>query len=441
MDFRISPEYGESILLAVSGGVDSIVMAELFDRARKADFRPLRLCLAHCNFHLRGEESDGDEESVREWAGNHGVELFTADFDTRAFASEHGVSIEMAARELRYRWFDVLCSEHGFKGVCVAHNANDNAETLILNLLRGTGLKGLCGLREQSRNPYGNSLVFRPMLEYSRDWIQHYAADHSISYRTDSTNLENDCKRNLIRNEIFPLFASVNPSFLRTLNRDAEHLSMAGEIVRAYMREYLPETFLEACESPSAPFFMDREELHTLKFRRYFLHVLLQGYGFTAATVGDFCDMLDAGYKAGHIFYSDSYVMITASAGVKIISRSEYEGEIGTDGVSVELVAWNPSMSPIPPEGVLYLDASRTGGEPVIRKWEAGDWLRPLGMKGKKKVSDLLTDLKYDLTRKNGVLIAGREGDSHVLAVVGLRIDESVKITSSTSEAYRISKV
>lgn len=441
MNFRISPEYGESILLAVSGGVDSIVMAELFDSARKADYRPLKICLAHCNFHLRGEESDGDEESVRVWAREHGVELFTAGFDTRTFAAEHGVSIEMAARELRYRWFDALCSEHGFKGVCVAHNSNDNAETLMLNLLRGTGLKGLCGLRELSRNPYGNSLVFRPMLGFSRAWIQQYASDNAISYRTDSTNLENDCKRNVIRNEIFPLFASVNPSFLRTLNSDAEHLSMADEIVQSYMREHLSEAFLKACASPVAPFFMDVDELRALPYRRYFLHVLLQGYGFAAATVGDFCDMVDAGYKAGHIFYSDAYVMITASSGVRIISKSEFGRESVADAVSVELLDWNQSMSPVAPEGVLYLDASKTGGEPVIRKWEPGDWLRPLGMKGKKKVSDLLTDLKYDLARKKGVLVVGREGDSHVLAVVGLRIDESVKITFSTSEAYRISKV
>ena len=202
---RVNPhKYGESILLAISGGVDSLVMGELFIDGNAyfgADApSPVSLAVAHCNFHLRGEESDGDAAFVKAWADRHGLKCYTADFQTEEYAREQGVSIEMAARELRYEWFDHLCNEHGFDGVCVAHNANDNAETLMLNLLRGTGVKGLCAMAEASVNPYGSSRVFRPMLGFTRDEIDSYANGHGLSWRTDSTNAQPDYKRNRIRN-------------------------------------------------------------------------------------------------------------------------------------------------------------------------------------------------------------------------------------------------
>ena len=184
---RVFPHrYGESILLAVSGGVDSIVMAHLFLK------KPVKICIAHCNFHLRCAESDSDAAFVQEWASSRGVECLIKDFDTQQYASSRNISIEMAARELRYTWFDALCKERGFDGTCVAHNANDNVETLFLNLLRGTGLKGLCAMSPISANPYGSSKIFRPLLDYSRDEIVDYAAAHSLEYRTDSSNLSSE---------------------------------------------------------------------------------------------------------------------------------------------------------------------------------------------------------------------------------------------------------
>ena len=207
------PDSG-AVLLAVSGGIDSMVMADLFLNSAHSS----RITLAHCNFHLRGEESDGDCAFVRDWACTHGVPFREAGFDTRSYAGEHGVSIEMAARELRYSWFASLCDEEGFSAVAVAHNANDNAETLILNLLRGTGLTGICGMRELS--PLAGSafaVLIRPLLGFSRDEIREYALSRGLEWREDSTNADSAYKRNLIRNEVFPLFSKVNPSISREM--------------------------------------------------------------------------------------------------------------------------------------------------------------------------------------------------------------------------------
>ena len=159
-----------------------MVMASLFLREHRKGNVPLRrLAVANCNFSLRGEESDGDSALVQKWCEDNGVEFFGKVFDTAVFASKEGISIEMAARQLRYEWFDSLCVNEGFDGVCVAHNANDNAETLMLNLLRGTGIKGLCAMEEFSRNPYGSTWVFRPLLGFSRAEIEGWAREHSLS--------------------------------------------------------------------------------------------------------------------------------------------------------------------------------------------------------------------------------------------------------------------
>ena len=197
--------YDKKTLLAVSGGIDSMCMAEIFVRRYPCE----SLAVAHCNFNLRGEESDGDESLVRSWAEEHGVRFHVRSFDTKGFAAEHGVSIEMAARELRYRWFAELCSVEGYDEVAVAHNANDNAETLMLNLLRGSGMKGLVGMSDVSAIPYAEdsaARLVRPLLDMTRKQIEGYALANRVKYRNDSTNFSSDYKRNMLRNEVFPVY-------------------------------------------------------------------------------------------------------------------------------------------------------------------------------------------------------------------------------------------
>ena len=231
--------------------------------------------VAHCNFHLRGADADADAEMVEKWADEHGVPFFRADFDTAAYASQHGISIEMAARELRYGWFARIAFENGYDAVAVAHNANDNAETLVLNLLRGTGLRGLCGMSRSGDLREGIKLL-RPMLGMSRKEIEAYAAEHGVEYREDSTNAELEYKRNRIRNAVFPEFERINPSFVRTLNTDMEHFAQADAIVQDY--------FIQAKEKILEEDTIKVPELLSLKHWRYVLFRLVEPLGFHADT-------------------------------------------------------------------------------------------------------------------------------------------------------------
>ena len=207
------------LLVAVSGGIDSMCLAE------KVRLSGEPFAIAHCNFCLRGAESDADEHLVQSWADSHGITCHVKHFDTTAYSEKHGVSIEMAARELRYAWFGSLCREYGYEAVAVAHNANDNAETLLLNLLRGTGLQGILGMKPSGFIPvpeYSDIPLLRPLLGMTREEIEEYARAAGIPWRDDSSNFENYYKRNKLRNLVFPVFKEINPSFIHTLNRDME---------------------------------------------------------------------------------------------------------------------------------------------------------------------------------------------------------------------------
>jgi len=216
-------------LLAVSGGVDSMYLAH-----RASEFYPgASFIVAHCNFQLRGEDSDSDEEFVKEWCRKAGFEFRSIRFDTFSYASTEGLSIEMAARNLRYQWFSDLCKKEECEAVVVAHNANDNAETLILNLLRGTGSRGVRGMSEKSVRDNG-LVILRPMLGIPRKDIVSWMSEHGYAWREDKTNAESIAKRNVLRNEVFPLFEKINPGFLTTLQEDMARLRQTDDIAEDY---------------------------------------------------------------------------------------------------------------------------------------------------------------------------------------------------------------
>lgn len=386
----------------------------------------VRLAVAHCNFHLRGEESDGDEAFVRGFAQGLGLECHVQDFDTEGYAREHGISIEMAARELRYRWFDRLCREHGFGAVCVAHNANDNAETLMLNLLRGCGIKGLCGMEYMGRNPYGDSMVCRPMLEYTRADIEAYAAQRGLKWREDSTNAESMCKRNILRNEVFPLLAQINPSFVRTFASDISHFRQGA----AALDEYIDASDFKAVPG-GCTIALDR--LMANSHWKFLLYNIMAAYGFGSAVIASVQDLLSSDRQvAGKRFVSDEYQLVCTTNSL-VFSLLNAESRLP----SVELIDWIPGSDPRTERGVILLDADRLDGAPQLRRWEDGDYLIPIGMKGRKKVSDMLTDLKYPLSLKDSALVVSGEG-RHVLALVGERVDSSVKVTASTRRVWKI---
>lgn len=302
----------ETALLAVSGGIDSICLASLFLNSSAGR----RFAVAHCNFHLRGEDSDLDEALVAAWCGRNGVRYHKADFDTEQYASSHSVSIEMAARELRYDWFASLCKDNGYYGVAVAHNANDNAETLILNLLRGTGLRGITGMQVETvvpvtRDELSGVRLLRPMLSFSREQIEEYVAANSLEYHDDRTNAETVYKRNRIRHLVFPVFESLNPSFLTTFAREMNAFSEVQEIADDY--------FISVRESVCEPAGKDEllrvnaVRLCHLKHYKYVLYRLLEAYGFRDRLLEPVVRLLESGKTfSGKVFEAPGYELITA---------------------------------------------------------------------------------------------------------------------------------
>lgn len=302
----------ETALLAVSGGIDSICLASLFLNSSAGR----RFAVAHCNFHLRGEDSDSDEALVAAWCGRNGVRYHKADFDTEQYASSHNVSIEMAARELRYDWFASLCQDNGYYGVAVAHNANDNAETLILNLLRGTGLRGITGMQVETvvpvtRDELSGVRLLRPMLSFSREQIEEYVAANSLEYHDDRTNAETVYKRNRIRHLVFPVFESLNPSFLTTFAREMNAFSEVQEIADDY--------FVSVRESVCEPAGKDdllrvnAVMLCHLKHYKYVLYRLLEAYGFRDRLLEPVVRLLESGKTfSGKVFEAPGYELITA---------------------------------------------------------------------------------------------------------------------------------
>lgn len=302
----------ETALLAVSGGIDSICLASLFLNSSSGR----RFGVAHCNFHLRGEDSDSDEALVAAWCGRNAVRYHKADFDTEQYASAHNVSIEMAARELRYDWFASLCKDNGYYGVAVAHNANDNAETLILNLLRGTGLRGITGMPVETvvpvtRDELSGVRLLRPMLSFSRKQIEEYVAANSLEYHDDRTNAETVYKRNRIRHLVFPVFESLNPSFLTTFAREMNAFSEVQEIADDY--------FISVRESVCEPAGKDEllrvnaVRLCHLKHYKYVLYRLLEAYGFRDRLLEPVVRLLESGKTfSGKVFEAPGYELITA---------------------------------------------------------------------------------------------------------------------------------
>ena len=269
---RLFPEEGRA-LLAVSGGIDSMCMASAALQSG------LPFAVAHCNFHLRGEDSNADAALVRSWCTSEGVEYHETDFDTAVYAQKHGISIEMAARELRYGWFAGLCREKGYAAVMVAHNANDNAETLILNLLRGTGIKGICGMSERSVQVYdGYALtVLRPLLGVSRAQIEAFVYERAVPFREDRTNADVAYKRNRIRHEVLPVFEAINPSAIQTLSGDMAHFREVSALADEYFESFLKDLH---CTFPKLPVRIPLEALSEKKYWKYLLFRLMEPYGF-----------------------------------------------------------------------------------------------------------------------------------------------------------------
>lgn len=407
------------LLVAVSGGRDSMVLAEKVRRSGGP------FAIAHCNFRLRGEDSDADEALVREWAARYGITCHVKAFETEACALRKGISIEMAARELRYRWFGELCREHGYEAVLTAHHADDNTETFFLNLLRGTGIKGLCGMPESGFLPdpvYRDIPLVRPLLRTTRAEIDALAAEWKVPYRDDRTNAENAVKRNQLRNRIFPLLREIYPSFERTIAEDMEHLSMVSAIAEDYYRE-------------NASLLWDGKRLDTALLRtlphwEYLLYRILKEDGLSAPLIAQATDIVRSGVSGKRV-----------GPFVSAAGRLVREESAGAPEITVTEEAWEPGRSPIMPAGVLAVDADKVHGELIPDRWVAGDWIRPLGMRGRRKLQDWFKDRHFSLVDKQQAVIvrdSGLTDAHHVVAIAGHVIDNTYRITADTRRIYRI---
>lgn len=415
------------LLLAVSGGIDSMYMANrALDSALfsyEASFS-----VAHCNFHLRGEESDADSKFVKQWCEEHGVEFLHEDFDTSDYAKKNNISVEMAARELRYAWFSKLCQEHGFDATVVAHNSDDNAETLLLNMLRGCGSRGMSGMKKDSG--VFPSRILRPMLDISRAEIQEYMESHALPWREDRTNKEDIYKRNLLRHRVLPVFKEINPSALRTLSKDMAHIREVDIIADDY-------------------YIANRESIHyaesllSLKHWKYVLYREMQEKGFSEGAFQDLCSLLESGtQRSGKKFISDKWVLSLGTDTINFSLKKERGASPEASFIEVSQLGRYPlgdrtfEISLEPARESLKTQADEIIASPgvlkfpfYIRHWQEGDWMQPLGMKGKKKLSDMMVDLKIPSFQKNreAVIVSDTES-KEVLALLPRRISEKIKV-------------
>jgi tRNA(Ile)-lysidine synthase len=420
---RLTTEEGGRFLLGVSGGIDSMAMARLFKDSR---LHP-SFAIAHVNFSLRGEDSDGDEAFVKDWAESNGIEFFTTRFDTRAYAARKGISIEMAARELRYGWFGTLLDKHGFDWLAVAHNRNDAAETMCLNLLRGTGIRGISGMKELSGK------IIRPLLSFTRQQIEDFALEKRIHHREDATNSDSSFARNRIRNKVFPQFAKINPSYLETASREMAHFAQ----IEALLDELLEQKKELLTVRDGDAFCIDIDLLAKESQPRYWLFRLLQPFGFS----DDILDRIEASLdgQSGKTFFSSTHKAIRDRRFLKVYPIAD------SDPVQVDISVFDieDGFDPRSADGsVLFVDADKVSLPIECRRWQAADRFRPFGMKGFRKLSDFFTDLKLDLEQKQRqtvVTTVDRQGEEQIVCIAGLRIDDRYRVTADTKRVVRIS--
>jgi tRNA(Ile)-lysidine synthase len=420
----------DKILLAVSGGMDSCAMAWLF---HKSGFR---FGIAHCNFGLRGMESDGDEYFVKELAAKLEVPFYCRHFNTKAIAKGKGLSIQMAARELRYEFFYEIAGHYDFNFMATAHHRDDEAETFFINLFRSTGIAGLHGISVKQEK------IIRPMLFTTRDEIEKLVKKEKIRYREDSSNSEDKYLRNKIRHSLIPAIKLIAPDFSNTLKGNLNRIRQAESIYRKVIQEKAAEIIISKNDRIIIPF----SKLKDLEPLPSFLYEFLVPYGFNEDMVSGI--MKAMGNTPGKAFYSNTHrvlidrkeIIITAYSAKEIESKQEFLIDKSTAGIKFPVKLKfrhikNRKNFLIPDDATMAcLDEDKLLFPLIIRRWKKGDYFFPLGMRGKKKLSDFFTDNKLSLADKENLwlLCSGK----NIIWVTGLRIDNRFKITSATKNIF-----
>nr|WP_315246370.1 tRNA lysidine(34) synthetase TilS [uncultured Flavobacterium sp.] len=415
----------KKLFLAVSGGLDSMVLLHLFQQLE------YEIAVLHCNFQLRGLESFGDQDFIRNYCEENNISIFTTQFDTEAFAKDYKLSTQIAARELRYNWFYELLEIHNFDYILTAHHADDNLETFIINLSRGTGLDGLVGIPEQ------NDKIIRPLLPFSREEILNYAKENTIKWREDSSNASNKYLRNKIRHDLVPVLKEINPNFLKAFQKTQSYLQESNEMAE----DASIMIYQQVAKEEGEEIHFDLKKLKKLPNYKSYLYQWLNEFGFLAWN--DIYDLVD-GQSGKQVFSTEFRLLknretLILSPIAEIPEKEEFEINESDQEVNfpLKLSLCNVSHITIDSNKVIFVDAEKLRFPLILRKWEEGDSFQPFGMNGKKKkISKLFKDEKLSLIQKeNSWLLCS---DDQIVWVVGIRQDERFKIENTTNNILKI---
>ena len=416
---------GKKLLLATSGGLDSMVMVDLFHKL------PFEIAIAHCNFQLRGLESFDDQKFVQNYAETNEIKLFLTQFDTEAFANDYKLSTQVAARELRYNWFYELLETENYDYLLTAHHADDNLETFLINLVRGTGIDGLTGIPTQNEN------VIRPLLIFSRQEIESYAKDNTIEWQEDSSNALDKYLRNKIRHNLVPIFKELNPDFLSTFQKTQNYLQDAKSMVED--ASFL--VYQQVAKEKGTEIHFDLNQLKKLPNYKSYLYHWFNGFGFSAWE--DIYDLID-GQSGKQVFSSEfrllknrdflilSPINLEDQNDEYFINKNQNEVKVPLN-LSLSKIAATSTVS----NTTIFVDEDKLWYPLVVRHWRDGDTFQPFGMEGKtKKVSKFFKDEKLSLIEKEKLWLLC--SDTEIVWIVGIRQDERFKIKTTTKNILKI---
>ncbi len=415
----------KKLLLATSGGLDSMVMVDLF---HKSNFE---IAMAHCNFQLRGMESFGDQNFVQDYSEINKIKLFLTQFDTEAFSKDYRLSTQVAARELRYNWFYELLETKNYDYILTAHHADDNLETFIIHLVRGTGLEGLTGI------PSHNDKIIRPFLIFSRQEIEEYANQNNIKWREDSSNASDKYLRNKIRHNLVPILKELNPDLLSSFHKTQSHLQESQTMVE----DASIMVYQQVAKEKGEKIYFDLNQLRKLpNYKSYLYHWLVE-YGFSAWD--DIYDLVES--QSGKQVFSKEFKLLK-DRDFLILYPINFEDEdeeyfINKNQKEVK-VPINLAFSRVNDfsdvsNEVIFVDEDKLWFPLVLRRWQTGDIFQPFGMNGKsKKVSKFFKDEKLSLIEKENAWLLCT--DNQIIWIVGLRQDERFKIKNTTKTTLKI---
>ena len=422
------------VLIAISGGIDSIVLTYLFSKLK------YNIAIAHVNFQLRAEESDKDEAFVRQLGKDLDIPVFVHLIDTTNFAKTHKQSIQVAARNIRYRWFEKLLKEQDYHYVLTAHNQNDTIETFFINLSRSSGLEGLTGI------PTINKQIIRPLLPFSRAEITTFAKENNISWREDQSNAETKYLRNKIRHELIPIIKNIDPNFESAIINSQNHLKESKLLINDYISLVKPKIWKERNDLV----YLSLKVLLKLPNYKAVLHELLKDFGFTQWN--DIYDLVKA--QSGKQIFSDTHFLLKDRVSLVLGVREEEESRdnkqeareikdvffVNTRKYRIEIIDKSNSLSFREEWDEVYFDKNKINYPLYIRKWKKGDYFYPLGMKGKMKLSNFYVNQKISLLEKEKIWLLC-DANNQIIWVIGKRIDDRFKITDQTTKIIKISSI